>query len=86
VARRIECLEQREQVFGRDDGVEGNPQLGFPAIGDALDASFQFAGGTQQVTTIIQQGAPGFVEGRSSPFAQEECDAQFAFQLGDGVR
>ena len=43
------------------------------------------ARGAEQVTAIIEQGTPGFVEGGTSSFAQEECDAQFAFQLGDGV-
>ena len=86
MAGSVEGLQQREQALARDDRVEGDAQLRLPAVGNALHAAFQVAGGAQQVAAVVEQGAPGLVEHGAPADAFEQRDAQLVLQLAHGVR
>jgi hypothetical protein len=86
VSGAVKALKQRIEAFDWNDGVDCNAQFGLPAIGDALYTAFQFVGGAQQMASLVEQGAAGFIECRAAAFTNEKLNIQFALQFGDGMR
>jgi len=81
----VKAFQQRVDPLDGDDGIHADPKFAFPAGGNPLNASLQFAGGAQQVAAIVEQGLSGRIQAGLAPLAGKERNPQFVFELGDGV-
>ncbi len=83
--RAVELRHQRQQRFGAQRDVDGDPQFHLPAARDLLDAAFHLAGHLEQAAPFVQEFASGGREFGAAAAAVEELHAEVLLELGHGV-
>jgi len=82
---RVKSVDQRQQTFKRERGIERDSQIPLPAGFQLYGLFFQIFCGVNQQTPLLEHHSAGIGKLRPMTAAIQQGDIQIAFQLLDHI-